>query len=101
MAVAELGMQRFVRPPDAGSSPVSHLRMWCKRVAYCDRNAEARFKSDIFNRTTKQTRTCDPYSKLFQVVKSKSVKFVIRFESGNQRVMNQKGETKNDNHYDH
>ena len=77
MAVAELAMQRFVRPPDAGSSPVSHLRMWCKRV------------------------TCDPYSKLFQVVKSKSVKFVIRFESGNQRVMNQKGETKNDNHYDH
>ena len=69
VAVAELAMQRFVRPPDAGSSPVSHLRMWCKRV--------------------------------FQVVKSKSVKFVIRFESGNQRVMNQKGETKNDNHYDH
>ena len=33
--------------------------------------------------------------------KSKCREFVIRFESGNQRVMNQKGETKNDNHYDH
>ena len=94
MAVAELAMQRFVRPPDAGSSPVSHLRMWCKRVR---RGSNPTFSIV----TTKQTRTCDPYSKLFQVVKSKSVKFVIRFESGNQRVMNQKGETKNDNHYDH
>ena len=56
VAVAELAMQRFVRPPDAGSSPVSHLRMWCKRVAYCDRNAEARFKSDIFNRYNKTNK---------------------------------------------
>ena len=56
VAVAELAMQRFVRPPDAGSSPVSHLRMWCKRVAYCDRNAEARFKSDIFNHYNKTNK---------------------------------------------
>ena len=101
MAVAELAMQRFVRPPDAGSSPVSHLRMWCKRVAYCDRNAEARFKSDIFNRHNITTLICDPYSNLFQVVKKSLSSLIIRFESGNQRVMNQKGETKNDNHYDH
>ncbi len=56
VAVAELAMQRFVRPPDAGSSPISHLRMWCKRVAHCDRNAEARFKSDIFNRYNKTNK---------------------------------------------
>ena len=31
---------------------------------------------------------CDPHSN-FQEVKSKSVKFVIRFESGNKRVMSQ------------